>query len=346
MGRIYQFDGLRGILAIWVILFHLDSTMVNEAIANNYIVELGVLAVDVFFGLSGFVIFLNYRQTKLSFSSFMEKRLKRLYPMMFFSTTLYLSFYLLKHLINGSSPELQLFIDYFRSVFLINSTNFFTSENYLGLNFPSWSVSVEVILYAIFGFVVLVTKRLDMFKTMFVISLFCIIILGYNNVFFEPGFGVWRGTLSFSVGMITAHLDIRKNNRFKQLHEKFLMRWVNMIAIIFLLLMIHESEIDGLNIIYVPLLVFLSLQGVLYSCGWLYTILISEPFQFLGKISYSMYLNHALFLAIIPFLYFEYFKFPVNQFTLFISGGSILFATILWSQFTHKYIENIFRKRK
>lgn len=342
MERIQQFDGLRGILAIWVILFHLDESMINGAIANNYIVELGCISVDVFFGLSGFVISLIYVEKKIFFSTFMKKRLRRLYPMLFFSTTIYLGFYLLKYLVNGLNVESQLFIDYFRSVFFINSTNFFTNENYLGLNFPSWSVSVEIILYVIFGIIVLLIRKLSPLRVMFILSIFCALILIYNDVFFEPGYGVFRGGLSFSVGMSVYAID--KNIEFKWLYKNILTRFANLMMITFLLYLIHNYKDGGLNVIFVPLLVFLILHGVLHEKGVVYKLLISCPFQYLGKISYSMYLNHSLFLAIIPFMYFDLLKTPVNQLTLFISGVSIILSTIIWSQFTCRYIENILRK--
>ena len=74
--RFSSLDGLRGLAAIAVMLFHIDQDLMPG----------GHLAVDFFFCLSGFVIALNYRgrlRGPLGPGRFMLLRLARLYPMMF-----------------------------------------------------------------------------------------------------------------------------------------------------------------------------------------------------------------------------------------------------------------------
>lgn len=75
-------DGLRGVAAVMVVLFHLLETFAfgkhSEQIINH-----GYLAVDFFFVLSGFVIGYAYndRWHKLSLKEFFKRRLIRLHPM-------------------------------------------------------------------------------------------------------------------------------------------------------------------------------------------------------------------------------------------------------------------------
>lgn len=74
-------DGLRGVAALTVVLFHLfeaHSTSHLDQIINH-----GYLAVDFFFLLSGFVIGYAYddRWQKMTFGSFFRRRLERLQPM-------------------------------------------------------------------------------------------------------------------------------------------------------------------------------------------------------------------------------------------------------------------------
>ena len=75
-------DGLRGVAAITVVLFHLLETFTN---GNNHvqIINHGYLAVDFFFVLSGFVIGYAYddRWNKMTLGSFFKRRLIRLHPM-------------------------------------------------------------------------------------------------------------------------------------------------------------------------------------------------------------------------------------------------------------------------
>ncbi|WP_163326263.1 acyltransferase family protein [Draconibacterium mangrovi] len=75
-------DGLRGVAAVMVVLFHLLETFAmgkhSEQIINH-----GYLAVDFFFVLSGFVIGYAYddRWNKMSLKEFFKRRLIRLHPM-------------------------------------------------------------------------------------------------------------------------------------------------------------------------------------------------------------------------------------------------------------------------
>ena len=75
-------DGLRGVAAIMVVIFHLFETF-NENNHQKQIINHGYLAVDFFFLLSGFVIGYAYddRWETMTLKSFFKRRLIRLHPM-------------------------------------------------------------------------------------------------------------------------------------------------------------------------------------------------------------------------------------------------------------------------
>lgn len=75
-------DGLRGVAAITVVLFHIFETFALGD-HNKQIINHGYLAVDFFFLLSGFVIGYAYddRWSKMSLGDFFKRRLIRLHPM-------------------------------------------------------------------------------------------------------------------------------------------------------------------------------------------------------------------------------------------------------------------------
>jgi len=75
-------DGLRGVAAVMVIMFHLLETFALGDDAKQ-IINHGYLAVDFFFVLSGFVIGYAYddRWGKMSLKDFLKRRLIRLHPM-------------------------------------------------------------------------------------------------------------------------------------------------------------------------------------------------------------------------------------------------------------------------
>lgn len=75
-------DGLRGIAAITVVVFHILETF-SENDHAKLIINHGYLAVDFFFVLSGFVVGYAYddRWGKMSLADFFKRRLIRLHPM-------------------------------------------------------------------------------------------------------------------------------------------------------------------------------------------------------------------------------------------------------------------------
>ena len=79
-------DGLRGVAALMVVIFHLFETYSKGAAFQ--IVNHGYLAVDFFFVLSGFVVGYAYddRWDKMTTWGFFKRRLTRLHPMVIAGT--------------------------------------------------------------------------------------------------------------------------------------------------------------------------------------------------------------------------------------------------------------------
>ena len=75
-------DGLRGVAAVMVVMFHILETF-SLGDHNKQIINHGYLAVDFFFVLSGFVIGYAYddRWPKMGLKEFFKRRLIRLQPM-------------------------------------------------------------------------------------------------------------------------------------------------------------------------------------------------------------------------------------------------------------------------
>src|SRR5688572_27186028 len=81
-------DGLRGIAALAVVIFHFMEWIFPD-ISNNFIGH-GFLAVDFFFCLSGFVIGYAYddRIRKMGTGAFFKARLIRLHPLVILGSVL------------------------------------------------------------------------------------------------------------------------------------------------------------------------------------------------------------------------------------------------------------------
>ena len=97
MGKIYynQLDVFRALAALSICAIHFNY----NSFTHNYIANL--LFVQLFFSLSGFVIFLNYYHNLTKFNNlldFIKKRFKRLYPLHFFFLILFVILEFLKYI--------------------------------------------------------------------------------------------------------------------------------------------------------------------------------------------------------------------------------------------------------
>ena len=155
MNRLKHLDGLRGIAIIMVVLFHafsrwktIEPWPTNEFLDS--LLGMAWLGVELFFVISGFVIFLSLEKTA-KLSTFIYKRWLRLFPAMFVSSLFILGFsYFTPDRPNGDAPLLDflpgiLFIDpkLISALFGIEISS---------LDGVFWSLYVEVQFYLIIAF--------------------------------------------------------------------------------------------------------------------------------------------------------------------------------------------------
>src|SRR5579859_1997249 len=140
-------DGLRGSAAFLIVIFHLF----NYAFGFNSPLSLlrhAYLAVDFFFGLSGFVVAYAYddRWTRMSIPQFFRIRLIRLHPLVLLGATLGLLGYLFDPFgkaINHT-PAPLLLLAYVTSLLLLPSPPVGgRPEETQALNGPAWSLMQE-----------------------------------------------------------------------------------------------------------------------------------------------------------------------------------------------------------
>lgn len=157
--RLIQLDGLRGICSLIVAVYHfaLYQNFNGIGLLSNFLIRQGDLFVDLFFVLSGFVISLNYENQLTNIQSlkqYLRKRFLRLYPLLVFSVMVFFLLQIilkfLPHLLTTPQSLINLINQTVDSLLLMNSTILLGATS--GMNFPSWSISAEMISYIIFGF--------------------------------------------------------------------------------------------------------------------------------------------------------------------------------------------------
>ena len=213
--RYLALDVLRGIAALAVVVYHWEHFLffpgqdANPALdhARQPLYDVlspfynsGYVAVDLFFSLSGFIFFCFYarriRGGGLSFLDFAHLRLSRLYPLHLLTLLLvvalqYAYFDRYKAYFVYQENDLKHFM-----LQLLFAVELLLPAAPYSFNGPIWSVSIEVLLYALFFF----TCRYGC------VRLSCLIALSVAGALLSTLAGLTaRGIFSFFLGGICFH---------------------------------------------------------------------------------------------------------------------------------------------
>lgn len=320
-------DGLRGVAAIMVVIFHLFETF-SEGNHLKQIINHGYLAVDFFFALSGFVIGYAYddRWGKMSVKDFFKRRLIRLHPMIIIGMVIgAIGFYFSASPILfpgiSSVPLWRMLL-----VMLIGFTLLpvSTSMDIRGwgemhpLNGPAWSLFFEYvanILYALF-----IRKFSNKLLSILVFAAACLtihlavtspngdVIGGWSLDAAQFRIGLTRLLYPFFAGLLLSR--VVKPGKIK---NAFL--WCSLMVIgILSFPRVGGSEniwmnglYDSLSIIFLfPLIVYMGASGEVKGK---YT---SKVSRFLGDISYPIYITHYPLIYIFTAWVFNN-KIPMNE---------------------------------
>jgi len=215
----FSLDAIRGLAALIVVLCHWQFYFyTDQTLQTKPLEELGLplfpylsifynhafYAVDLFFLLSGFIFFWFYAAKiadgRTSFSHFMCYRLTRLYPVHFITL---LSLIVLQYVMvsmNGHTFIIQNndIYHFLLNLLVIHSWGFERTPALNGFNGPSWSVSVELLLYLLFFLIS--WKKLHRNKGL----LLAIVVAGAVIQHFYSMIG--QGIYSFFLGALTYYI--------------------------------------------------------------------------------------------------------------------------------------------
>jgi peptidoglycan/LPS O-acetylase OafA/YrhL len=143
--RVDSLTGLRFFAALYVVLFHQETTFATTHHASKPLVTFlghGYLAVSLFFVLSGFVLTYNYadRWHETRFRKFLLARFARIYPVYILALLLQLPFYW-----HAATVLTTLAV-----VFMVQSWTVMPSQLPSAWNFPAWTLSIEWFFYLCF----------------------------------------------------------------------------------------------------------------------------------------------------------------------------------------------------
>jgi len=319
-------DGLRGIAALAVVIFHFMEWVFPDG-SQNFIGH-GFLAVDFFFCLSGFVTGYAYdnRIGKIGVKEFFKSRLIRLHPLVVLGSVLGLVGFLfdpfaLPTAYNAGTLGLLFVCSIFLIPFPVMEDR---AYNLFGLNAPSWSLFWEYVATIFYAFVLCrLSRRFLAALTILAAAGICIVSYRAGNLlggwskdtFFDGGA---RVAYSFSAGLLLYRSNWIIKNRIGflglavLLSLAFIMPWTK-----------WDWLMEALVVLfYFPLLVSLGAGSVLSPQ-------LKKVCRFSGNISYPLYMTH--YAAIWVFgNYFTNEKPPAGELACIIITGIILLVVFAY----------------
>jgi peptidoglycan/LPS O-acetylase OafA/YrhL len=282
--RIKELDALRGIAALGVVFFHYTLGRPQAQLGFN----LGITGVDLFFMISGFVIFMSIQNIH-SGLEFVVNRFTRLYPTYWTCVTLTAILQLVL-IINSSENWFDLSL----SKYIVNLTMF---QHYFKVNDIDgsyWTMIIEMEFY-LFILLLIVSRQI---KHITLISMILVVTIGLYSIFLEKQFPTINELINYWVRLF-AHFPLFVAGiafyKIKQHEGKWFTNYL-IIALCFVVqASLYNNSTKASSFIsfneYVMMLSIYFLVFILIAHQKLKYIA-SKPLLFLGKISFALYLIH------------------------------------------------------
>lgn len=303
-------DGLRGVAAFLVILYHFGEGFATSPV--DQMMNHGYLAVDFFFVLSGFVIGYAYdgRWSRgMTAGRFMLRRVIRLHPMVVLSVLLGAVAYLLQGSVRWDGtpvPLPHLLLALLLGLFLIPVLPGMSAEvrgngEMFPLNGPSWSLFFEYIGSILYAIVLhrLSKKALAAVTVLSGIGL-AAVILGNVSGAYHVGVGWSAGGLGFLGGFFRLSFSFSAGLLMSRCFRKTNIRgafWICAAAIALILscpYVTTDGNVSVLNGVYDCLCTLFLFPAIVYvgACGATTDRFSTNTCEFLGQLSYPVYIIH------------------------------------------------------
>lgn len=348
-------DGLRAIAALSVAFFHIanwfhypktkfyNAVQVVFSFGGNG----GKLGVTFFFILSGFLItFLMFKeQTKygsINISSFYLRRVLRIWPLYYL--TLLVGFVIYPFIMNLEGyPYNESASPFLYSIFATNFDHIYNGHPSIGILGVQWSVAVEEQFYLIWPILFFLFNDKRYFPYLLIILFISSeVFLHYTQDWSISYYHLLSNLRYLSFGAILAYITYLYSNKVVLFLNKITKKMNFFIYTFCLSLLLFQQKLPALYFLdlIVHFLPFFFFGFVIieqnFSENSFLKISSFKPLNWLGKISYGIYLLHMIA------VYFVLSMFSKNrEFTLPFVLLTIA-LTIYISYLSYRYIENFF----
>nr|WP_184088755.1 acyltransferase [Sphingomonas xinjiangensis] len=287
---------MRGLAAWAVVLFHVRLSIAGLPPAAEALLSKGYLAVDFFFLLSGFVIWLSasdmLRAGGLSaLPRFLQRRAARIWPLHLFMLAV-AALLSLALLATGRQSQQFAWAELPLHLLLLQNWGF---TDALRWNDPAWSISCELGAYLLFPVLVL---SVDWRRTpSAVIVLAVLLLLGLLHMGYQLQGASSLGEAIPRLGMLRCLLEFAAGTGVGALWLRWQSRWLHAaLGSTFLGVGLLACAGSGLlpETLALPAGLAALLLTLALSAGRAGNVLECAPLHYLGEISYATYLGHFL----------------------------------------------------
>jgi len=303
-------DGFRGLLALFVAIYHTIwfSHINSLTFFNN-----GAVIIDLFFALSGFLMFHLYGDKvndRESAKTFMKRRFSRIYPLHLFMLMIFLAFALARLMANkvgiatldagetlpftpGAQEGWGSLLSH------LTLTHAMGVNDSLTYNPPSWTISAEFFTYLVFVGMMLWAKPkktfhfivLGGFVALIYAALSCLkpsMDITYDYAFFRCVAGFFLGLIAARLyGAFKPKVDGLKA-KTRSLIFSILEGAVLIGSVIFVIYCGGKLQFLVAPVLLAFMVTF-AFDGGVFS-----KVMSAKPLHYLAKISYSTYMTHVI----------------------------------------------------
>lgn len=296
------------------------------------------VGVSYFFILSGFIMIIAYhRKEKIGYRDFYRNRVARIYPLYVVGLLLY---FVTRYYDFG----------FYKTFLYLSGVQSWIPGKALILNFPGWSISVEFLFYLLFPWLYnyLYSKGN---KSIWVIAV--LIWIGtqvfsnlYTNSLSYKGphtdshefihyFPLWHIN-EFLIGNLAGLLFVR-NRREKNHDLAIALLFIGiLLSLIFIPLNFHNGL---MAVFFVPVIYLISCNNGIIS-----KVFSLKPLEFLGEISYAIYIIHIPVLYIVRSFLWDYFQVSESNVIFWIYILVLMFVSAVFYQFVEKPMRDYLKK--
>jgi peptidoglycan/LPS O-acetylase OafA/YrhL len=333
-------NGLRAIAALSVVMSHITIALPEFGYSRGNGWGFAAHGVTLFFTISGFLItyllLLEKSRQNIDIKKFYQRRVLRIWPLYY----LYLTIAILCLIIYSkyNSQPILYYIFFCANIPFIFGGSLFLIAHL-------WSIGVEEQFYLFWPLFIKLTKKMSLLITLgivlFLVSLKFLARYFFNSEIFRTFLDVNRFECML-IGAIGAMLFYNKNVFFKRI---MIHTYLQICAWLILILMAlgkinTPGPTEHLLMSGVTLILIMGQVGSKNS----FLSLENKVFDFMGKISYGLYVIHPLIVFLLAKVFYSVnINLRLKEVIIYLS---VLLLTILSAHFSYKYFESPFLRLK